>query len=181
VIALPARMNIFFCSARAGVISTTPARSRSQRSAIIRARIAFIGLTIARTVIAATTLSGPRSAGSVIAAMSGASGASRPPKRTMQRSPPSSPDAAPVHGLVIWSSIHSPAREQSGRSAKNKHGAGSESICRLSTAGLPDAVLLKWDFCFDGFRVAERPVYPAANGGGAVFVWFVAHRAFLLG
>ena len=70
---------------------------------IIRARIAFIRLMGAPTVIAATTLSGRMSAGNAIAAMSGTSGASRPPKRTMQRFPLSSPGAAfwPVQVLVI--------------------------------------------------------------------------------
>jgi hypothetical protein len=36
--------------------------------------------------------------------------------------------------------------------------------------GLPGAVLLRWDSCSDVFRVAKRPVYPGANGGGAVLV-----------
>jgi hypothetical protein len=107
---------------------------------IIRARIAFVGLTGARTLIAATTLSGRMSAGNAIVAMSGTSGASRPPKRTMQRFPLSSPGAAfwPVQVLVIWSSVPSSARGQSARSVKNCYGDGSGSTCRLSTVGLPD-------------------------------------------
>jgi hypothetical protein len=40
----------------------------------------------------------------------------------------------------------------------------------LNTVGLPSAAPLKWDFCFDAFQIAKRPVYPDANGGGTVFV-----------
>jgi hypothetical protein len=48
-------------------------------------------------------------------------------------------------------------------------GVGSESTCWLNTVAWPSDVLLNWDFRSECLPGREAALYPAANGGGAVF------------